>query len=59
MKNWRDEISLRWTLRDIEALRLKTLPIIEAQLQELLGLGLVEVQDEGVKLTSAGVQKLG
>jgi hypothetical protein len=59
MKNWRDEISLRWTLRDVEAHRLKTLPITEAQLQELLGLGLVEVQDERVKLTSAGVQKLG
>jgi hypothetical protein len=54
MKNWEDDIELRWTLRNIDNGRLKLLPITEDQLRELLELGLAEVRDEQVKLTEAG-----
>ena len=51
-------IGLRWTLRDIQARRLKLSPLNDEDLKTLTGLGLVEVHDEGVVLTSAGVAAL-
>jgi Mn-dependent DtxR family transcriptional regulator len=58
LKYWKDDIDLRWTLRDIEAARLMLSPITEDQLRELLELGLAEVQDGRVKLTEAGRRKV-
>ncbi|MGM4891299.1 hypothetical protein [Tardiphaga sp. 839_C3_N1_4] len=58
LKNWKDEIELLWTLRDIYGGRLKLLPITEDQLQELLEMGLAEVIDDHVKLTDAGYRKI-
>ena len=51
-------IGLRWALRDIQARRLKLSPVSDEDLQILAGLGLVEVHDEGVVLTSAGMAAL-
>ena len=51
-------IDLRWTLRDIQARRLKMSPVSEEDLQTLTGLGLVEKRDEGIVLTQAGVALL-
>lgn len=58
MKNWKDDIELAWTLRDIYAGRLKLSPITEDQLRELLEMGLVEVMNDQVKLTEAGYRKI-
>ena len=44
-------IGLRWTLRDIQARRLKMSPVSDEDLKTLTGLGLVEVRDEGLVLT--------
>ena len=51
-------IDLRWTLRDIQARRLKMSPGSEEDLQTLTGLGLVEKRDEGIVLTQAGMALL-
>ena len=51
-------IGLRWTLRDIQARRLKLSPVSDEDLKILAGLGLVEVHDEGLVLTSAGIAAL-
>ncbi|MCA6117884.1 hypothetical protein J6524_23840 [Bradyrhizobium sp. WSM 1738] len=51
-------IGLRWTLRDIQARRLKLSPVSDEDLRILTGLGLVEVRDEGIVLTSAGTAAL-
>jgi Mn-dependent DtxR family transcriptional regulator len=51
-------IGLRWTLRDIQARRLKLSPVSDEDLKTLTRLGLVEVHEEGVVLTSAGVTAL-
>lgn len=51
-------IALRWTLRDIQARRLKMSPVSEEDLQTLTGLGLVEARDEGLVLTQAGIAVL-
>jgi ribosomal protein S19E (S16A) len=51
-------IDLRWTLRDIQARRLKMSPVSEEDLQTLTGLGLVEKRDEGIVLTQAGIALL-
>jgi hypothetical protein len=59
MNNWKDEIDLRWTLRDIDGGRLKLTPITEDQLRELLELELVQLQDTRVSLTEAGRRRLG
>ena len=48
-------ISLRWTLRDIQARRLKMSPVSDEDLGTLTGLGLVEARDEGLVLTNAGI----
>jgi hypothetical protein len=51
-------IDLRWTLRDIQARRLKLSPVSEEDLRTLTGLDLVEVRDEGLVLTPAGIAVL-
>ena len=51
-------IGLRWTLRDIQARRLKMSPVSDEDLATLTGLGLVEVRDEGLVLTQAGIAVL-
>ena len=51
-------IGLRWTLRDIQARRLKLSPVSDEDLRMLTGLGLVEVHEEGLVLTSAGIAAL-
>ncbi|SNS35354.1 hypothetical protein SAMN05216374_0945 [Tardiphaga sp. OK246] len=58
MRNWKDNIDLDWTLRDIYANRLKMSPITEDQLSELLEMGLVEIVNDQVKLTEAGYRKI-
>jgi hypothetical protein len=47
-------IGLRWTLRDIQARRLKTSPVSDEDLRVLTELGLIEVREEGLVLTQAG-----
>lgn len=58
MRNWKDNIELDWTLRDIYSGRLKLSPITEDQLQELLEMGLAEIEDDQVKLTEIGYRKI-
>ena len=47
-------IGLRWTLRDIQARRLKMSPVSDDDLRVLSELGLIEVREEGPVLTQAG-----
>jgi len=47
-------IALRWTLRDIQARRLKMSPVSNEDLRVLTDLGLIELGDEGPVLTQAG-----
>ena len=51
-------IGLRWALRDIQAGRLKLSPISDEDLRVLTELGLVELNDDGPLLTSAGTAVL-
>ena len=51
-------IGLRWTLRDIQARRLKMSPVSDEDLRTLTDLGLVDVRDEGLVLTPAGTAVL-
>jgi hypothetical protein len=51
-------ISLRWTLRDIQARRLKMSPVNDDDLRTLTDLGLVEARAEGLVLTQAGIALL-
>jgi hypothetical protein len=51
-------IGLRWTLRDIQARRLKLSPVSDEDLKTLTDLGLVEARDEGLVLTPAGIAVL-
>ena len=51
-------IDLRWTLRDIQARRLKMSPVSDEDLRTLTDLGLVDVRDEGLVLTPAGTAAL-
>jgi len=51
-------IGLRWTLRDIQARRLKMSPVSDQDLRALTELGLIEVRDEGPVLTQAGTAVL-
>ena len=50
-------IDLRWTLRDIQARRLKMSPVGDENLRTLTGLGLVELREEVLVLTPAGSQR--
>ena len=47
-------IGLRWTLRDIQAGRLKLSPVSDEDLFLLTELGLIELHDDGPVLTSTG-----
>ena len=47
-------IGLRWTLRDIQARRLKMSPVSDEDLRVLTELGLIEVREEGLVLTQTG-----
>ncbi|MEH2561870.1 hypothetical protein [Bradyrhizobium sp. AZCC 2289] len=51
-------IDLRWTLRDIQARRLKMSPVSSEDLRVLIDLGLIELRDEGPVLTQAGTAVL-
>ena len=51
-------IGLRWSLRDIQARRLKMSPVSDDDLRALTELGLIEVRDEGPVLTPVGTAVL-
>lgn len=51
-------IGLRWTLRDIQAGRLKLSPVSDEDLHLLTELGLVELDDDGPALTAEGAAVL-
>ncbi len=51
-------IGLRWTLRDIQARRLKMSPVSSEDLRILTDLGLIELRDAGPVLTQAGTAAL-
>jgi hypothetical protein len=51
-------IGLRWTLRDIQARRLKLSPVSNDDTRVLTELGLIEARDEGLVLTRAGTAAL-
>jgi hypothetical protein len=51
-------IGLRWTLRDIQARRLKMSPVSDEDLRVLTEFGMIEVRDEGPVLTEAGTAVL-
>jgi Mn-dependent DtxR family transcriptional regulator len=51
-------IRLRWTLRDIQARRLKLSPVSSEDMRVLTELGLIEARDEGPVLTRAGAAVL-
>ena len=53
-----EAIGLRWTLRDIQARRLKMSPVSDEDMRILTGLGLVELREEGPVLTQAGTAVL-
>jgi hypothetical protein len=48
-------IALRWALRDIRAKRCKLSPVDPGNLQTLIEMGLVEVRNEDLELTQAGL----
>jgi hypothetical protein len=52
-------IGLRWTLRDIQAGRLKLSPASDQDLSVLAEFGLIELHDDGPELTAAGTALLG
>lgn len=49
---------MRWTLRDIQAGRLKLSPVSDEDLGVLIELGLVELHDDQPELTEAGAAVL-
>ncbi|MBR1190415.1 hypothetical protein JQ609_21010 [Bradyrhizobium sp. AUGA SZCCT0169] len=51
-------IGLRWTLRDIQARRLKMSPVSDEDMHVLTELGLIELRDEGPVVTEAGAALL-
>ena len=51
-------IGLRWTLRDIQARRLKMSPVGNEDLRVLMDLGLIALRDEEPVLTQAGTAVL-
>lgn len=51
-------IGLRWTLRDIQARRLKMSPVSDKDLRILSELGLIELREDGPMLTLAGTRVL-
>lgn len=51
-------IGLRWTLRDIQAGRLRYSPVSDEDLHTLAELGLIELHDDGPAMTAAGAAVL-
>ena len=51
-------IALRWTLRDIQARRLRMSPVSDEDMRVLTELGMIEVRDDGPVLTQAGTAVL-
>jgi hypothetical protein len=51
-------IYLRWTLRDIRAKRWILCPIDPSHLEQLMGMGLVEMRDNDPVLTNSGVDAI-
>lgn len=51
-------IDLRWTLRDIKAKRWLVCPVDPSRLDELIALGLVEMQDNEPVLTRSGLDAI-
>ena len=51
-------IGLRWTLRDIQARRIKLSAVSDEDLRLLSKLQLIDVRDEGPVLTQAGIAVL-
>jgi hypothetical protein len=58
MRNWKVDIDLAWTLRDIYARQLKLSPITEDQLSELSEMGAVEFMNDQVELAEAGYRNI-
>jgi hypothetical protein len=52
-------ISLRWTLRDIDSKRTKFSPVSPKDLKLLMEMGLVEMMDGTLWLTSEGHREIG
>jgi hypothetical protein len=52
-------IALRWTLRDIDRKRTKFSPVSPADLKLLMEMGLVEMVDDTLSLTTEGHQAIG
>ena len=53
-----EAIDLRWALRDIRAKRWKWTPIDPSHLEKLKSLGLVEMHDDELVLTNAGIDAI-
>ena len=51
-------IDLRWTLRDIKAKRCKLTPIVPSDLEQLIAMGLVEMQNDDPVLTNPGLDAI-
>lgn len=51
-------IALRWTLRDIQARRLRMSPVSDEDMRVLTELGMIEVRDDGPVLTQVGTAVL-
>lgn len=51
-------IDLRWTLRDIKAKRWKLSPINPSHLEKLQAMGMVEMRDDELVLTNAGLDAI-
>jgi hypothetical protein len=51
-------IDLRWTLRDIKAKRWKLSPINPSHLEELQAMGMVEMRNDELVLTNAGLDAI-
>jgi hypothetical protein len=53
-----DLIDLRWTLRDIRSNRQRLLPLDSEHVRELIDRGFVELQDNILVITKAGLVEL-
>ena len=52
-------IRLRWALRDIKAKRLKFSPVNPNDLRTLIDMGYVEMKNEDLVVTPAGLREIG
>ena len=53
-----EAISLQWTLRDIRAKRSKLSPINPSHLEKLKSMNLIEMHDDELALTKAGLDAI-